>query len=800
MGGILFKHNRRAYESAICLMEETGLAAVIHPTGTGKSFIAFQLCADHPEKNICWLSPSEYIYKTQKEKWLLAGGQEMKNIKFITYAKLMRMQENDLLELSPSYIILDEFHRLGAAKWGRGVEILCKAYPQAKILGLSATNIRYLDNQRDMAWELFDGNIASELTLGAAIATGILPAPNYVLSVYLYRRELARYAKKVQQTKNKMVRDRAEKELEALRRALEKADGLTEVFKKHMIPGKYIVFCANYKHLSEMRELASEWFAGVDSAPHIYTVYSEDPITVEEFEAFKVDNSEHLRLLYCIDMLNEGIHVDGLTGVILLRPTVSPTIYKQQIGRALAAGGKETPVIFDIVMNIENLCSIGAIEEELREAVLFCRANGRADEIVKEHFQIIDELGDCRKLFTQLNETLSASWDAMYRMAKEYYAKYHNLEIPRHYVTSEGYSLGAWLDTQRKVYTGKTAGNLSAVQVEKLEKIGMNWQGSWEQNWEKSYAAACEYYKEHGDLNVPAVYVSADGERLGRWIRRQKEMYQKYQKEKEEGRKQKTDGLMGKENRKEIQWRERFKKLEEIGMVWENGASWERRFALAKEYYEEHGNLKMPADYVVEGIWLERWLREQKEKLAIDEETGSNHNFPRKLSIDQKEKLHSIGLYPGVSQAELSWRQQYEEAEEFYRKHGNLSIPRRYAARSGKDLGVWLQRQRAGYRSGCLAAWQVQMLDGIGMIWEFADPWETGFQHAREYFYTNGHLMVPNNYICADGYRLGKWISNQRFTYGKTAGKALEERKIKQLESIGMVWNAKPGRRSVKTY
>ena len=785
MGGILFEHNRKAYESAICLMEQTGKAAVIHPTGTGKSFIAFQLCADHSEKIICWLSPSEYIYRTQKEKWFLAGGQEMKNIKFITYAKLMRMREEDLAELAPSYIILDEFHRLGAAKWGRGVETLCKIYPQAKILGLSATNIRYLDNQRDMAWELFDGSIASELTLGAAVATGILPAPNYVLSVYLYRRELARYKRKVQRTKNKMVRDRAEKELEALRRALEKADGLTEVFAKYMVTGKYIVFCANYEHLLEMQELASEWFARVDSAPHIYMVYSEDQMAAREFEAFKTDESEHLRLLYCIDMLNEGIHVDNLNGVILLRPTVSPTIYKQQIGRALAAGGKNIPVIFDIVMNIENLCSIGAIEEELREAVLFCRANGRADEIVKEHFQIIDELGDCRKLFIQLNETLNASWDAMYMLAKEYYINYHNLEVPKHYVTSEGYSLGAWLDTQRKVYTGKTAGNLSAVQVEKLEKIGMHWQGTWEQNWEKSYAAAYKYYEEHGDLNVPAVYVSANGERLGRWIRRQREMYQKYREEKKEGK-----------SKKEIRWRERFKRLDEIGMVWESGDPWEQRFILAKEYYEKHGNLKMPANYVVQGVWLERWLREQKEKLAVDEEEGNNLLY--KLSVEQKEKLHSIGLYPGVSQAELSWRQQYGEAEEFYREHGNLSIPKRYAARNGKDLGVWLQRQRVGYRSGHLAAWQVQMLDGIGMIWESADPWETGFQHAQEYFHTNKHLMVPNNYICADGYRLGKWISNQRFAYGKTEGQALEERKIKQLEAIGMVWNAKPGRRTAK--
>lgn len=39
-------------------------------------------------------------------------------------------------------------------------------------------------------------------------------------------------------------------------------------------------------------------------------------------------------------MLNEGIHVDDVDGVILLRPTVSPIIYLQQIGRALSAGNK----------------------------------------------------------------------------------------------------------------------------------------------------------------------------------------------------------------------------------------------------------------------------------------------------------------------------------------------------------------------------------------------------------------------------------------------------------------------------
>ncbi len=515
MGNILFEHNLKAYEAAILLMQETGRAAVIHPTGTGKSFIAFKLCADNKNKKICWLSPSEYIYRTQEEKWLSAGGDKCQNIRFFTYAKLIRMGEEEFSGQSFDYIILDEFHRLGAAQWGAGVERLWAKYPDARVLGLSATNIRYLDNQRDMAWELFGGNIASELTLGEAVARGILPAPKYVLSIYSYRKELEKYQTRIRHSKNRAVRDAAQKELEALRRALDKADGLSEVFARHMPPvdmvgqnrrnnavdgqkqdvvaeefdynpenrGRYIVFCANYNHLNEMKALAGEWFAKVDPTPHIYTAYSDDPGSAREFEEFKKDESAHLKLLYCIDMLNEGIHVDGLDGVILLRPTVSPIIYKQQIGRALAAGGRKAPLIFDIVMNIENLCSIGAVEEELGETVLCHRASGCKDEIVQTHFNVVDEVGDCRKLFRQLNETLGASWEAMYALAKDYYLEHGNLLAPAHYSTASGYSLGAWLATQRKVYLGKVSGNLSVGQVKRLESIGMVWEGKGRAAW-----------------------------------------------------------------------------------------------------------------------------------------------------------------------------------------------------------------------------------------------------------------------------------------------------------------------------
>ena len=172
----LFEHNQIAYQAALTMMKSAGKAAVVHPTGTGKSFIGFKLCEDFPDQVICWLSPSEYIFRTQVENLAASGafGKEgkdssvnaatkeignssakknLQNIRFYTYAKLASMTKTELEKIRPDYIILDEFHRCGARVWGQGVENLLAMYPDAPVLGLSATAIRYLDNQRDMSDE-----------------------------------------------------------------------------------------------------------------------------------------------------------------------------------------------------------------------------------------------------------------------------------------------------------------------------------------------------------------------------------------------------------------------------------------------------------------------------------------------------------------------------------------------------------------------------------------------------------------------------------------------------------------------
>ena len=363
----LFEHNEKAYRAAVRMMEQYGKAAIVHPTGTGKSYIAFKLIEDNPEKVVIWLSPSEYIFKTQLES-LKRNDPDfpLANVHFYTYAKLMCCTQAQLEKIAaqkPAYIILDEFHRAGAECWGESTVALLKLCPDAKLLGLTATNVRYLDNNRDMAEELFDGHIASDMNLGEAVVRGILPTPKYVTTVYQYQKALAKYQARVDNLRTPGIQDVNQKYLDALRRALEQADGLDKVFAD-----------------------------------------------------FKTDTGDRLKLLFCIDMLNEGVHVEGISGVILFRPTISPIIYKQQIAR---------------------LDSIGMV---------WGNRNDR-------------------------------QWNQGYQEAKRYFEAHGDLRVPVNYVSPEGYVLGKWVKRQRYTRQNpeKSCGALTEERMERLDAIGMIW-------------------------------------------------------------------------------------------------------------------------------------------------------------------------------------------------------------------------------------------------------------------------------------------------------------------------------------
>ena len=759
----LFEHNEKAYHAAVRMMEQYGKAAIVHPTGTGKSYIAFKLIEDNPEKVVIWLSPSEYIFKTQLES-LKRNDPDfpLANVHFYTYAKLMCCTEGQLAEiagLQPSYIILDEFHRAGAECWGESTVALLKLCPEAKLLGLTATNIRYLDNNRDMAEELFDGRVASDMTLGEAIVRGILPTPNYVTTVYQYQKDLARYQTRVDNLRSAGIQDVNQKYLDALRRALEQADGLDKVFEHHITnkSGKYIVFCANKEHMDEMISHVPEWFAKVNAEVAVYEAYSDDPGTDKAFADFKTDESDKLKLLFCIDMLNEGVHVEGISGVILFRPTISPTIYKQQIGRALTAGENSTPLILDVVNNFEGLCSIAGLQGEMQEAICRLNANGEGDRIITERFEVVEQVHDCRVLFERLQASLSSSWDHYFSEASIYYAEHGSLNIPKRYTTPAGLSLGEWLTTQRRVRAGQIPGNLTEQQIARLDSIGMEWGNRNDAAWEHGLEEARKFREQFGNLQVPAKYKTKNDYPLGKWINN--------------ARKRRSDGKLTEE---------RIRQLDQMGIIWSVfDAKWEQGYALAMNYAAKHGDLNVPVNYTTEeGKKLGAWILNQRTAYAKE-----------MLSQDQIGRLEKIGIYWG-NRNDRQWNEVYGAAKRYFEANGDLDVPVAYVSPEGYALGKWVRRQQYAYRNpeksnAILSQERIELLDAVGMQWEKPDSWQHRYELAQEYKKQYGNLEIPAKYKTADGIWLGRWIYNQKRLLQGEPEKLSEEQKKKLKELLG---------------
>lgn len=769
----LFAHNEKAYCAVAHMLQNAGRAAVIHPTGTGKSFIAFRFVEEHPGARVLWLSPSEYIFKTQLEN--LCGAQATPaNLTFYTYAKLMLLEQQQIETLAPDFIVLDEFHRCGAECWGGGVARLTAAFPHAKLLGLSATSVRYLDNGRDMAMELFEGKIASEMSLGESIVRGILPAPTYINVLYGYQDELEKYQQRVKNLRSPGLQDVNQQYLDALRRALDKAEGMEQIFARHMTPaGKYIVFCSGVEHMREMTAKVPAWFAGVNPDVHTYAVYSDDPETSKSFADFKVDESDALKLLFCINMLNEGVHVKGVAGVVLFRPTVSPIIYKQQIGRALTAGKGGTPTIFDCVCNVDGLCSVDSLQGEIAGAAQRLYANGEGERIQIDHMKIIEQVEDCRALFERLENSLASGWRQYFLAASTYAAEHGDLNIPRKYRTPGGLNLGRWLLLQAEIRDGRQAGVLTEGQIAQLDGIGMVWGNKNEVRWQQNYQKAREYFEQNGNLLVPGNYKTPNGFALGHWL-----VTLRHQR--------------GGVNPNRALPEARIAQLDAIGMVWDlDDHRWEENYAAAVQYYAAHGDLQIPRTLRTKsGASLGQWLDNMRQDRKNGKQTA--YLTPQRIAA-----LDAIGMR-WDNDNERRWAQAYAEARAFYEKHGHLRVPGKYVTESGIRLGVWLQAQKRARVNpkthAKLTPERIALLDGIGIEWETPDSsggWEYRYQLAAAYLQKHGTATVPTTYKTDNGICLGAWLRRQMKLAGETGAttnlKPLAPWQKEKLEQLGLV-------------
>lgn len=511
-------HNRYTYKEIKAILENKNRVAVPNATGTGKSFIILQLLFDYIKKESILLAPTNEIIERMKRiaPWSIT------RCKFYTYSKFSAMYNKGKLDnLKVDLIILDELHRTGALNWGKAVKYILDKNFEAKVVGLSATPIRFLDNNRDMISEILDGVSTTPLSLSDAIVRKILPSPIYVSAMYNLDKEIDKKMK-IMKKYNISSEDRKKyiEELNIYKKLYEKESRSELIIKKHLPKEdnlKFIVFCENNKHLKEMKNEVIGWFRNVvDSHINIkeYIVTSENNNTSELFDFENNNKKCELKLLFSISKLNEGIHIRNISGIIMLRNTKSPTIYYQQLGRCLTAdSANKSPIVFDFVDNIDNL-ELMNFRAKLEEAITLHNEYRKSigvdsDEVrlalYDEHFELISQLKNIEKKITY-------NWDKSFEMLCEFKELYGNINVPK----SQEYSrLYSWISLQRVLYN---KGILNEEFIEKLDSIGFIWDQrfyNWKENLKKydNFISSCyrkkiSYYKLISDKYYINVYES----------------------------------------------------------------------------------------------------------------------------------------------------------------------------------------------------------------------------------------------------------------------------------------------------
>lgn len=410
MGVDLLKHNQEAYEKVQeAIKEGEKKIAISHATGTGKSYLVTKLFEDFNNDKKLVLVPSTYI---SDQIQALFEKYNIQNVDVMRYQKLIKMSDEDIAAMDYDVIALDEYHHDTSKVWGNKVRTLIDTHSESIIFGTSATPIR--SDGVNTIDELFEGNCASDLPLSESIAKKIVPLPKYVGALYELDDELTRLRKKVEQATNtKKEKQEFYKKIDLMRSQIEKSYGMPIILNKHIKDkeGKYLVFCKKKKHLQEIKETVIGWFrtAGCKNI-NAYEVYSDYENKDAEYKAFCEDTSHNLKLMFCVDMLNEGLHLENISGVLLLRPTRSSIVWHQQIGRAIEANNTNTPVIIDAVNNFSAVGQGMELMREIKDAIAKEKeSDSDFDDSGFEDidtFFVLEQVVEIQEMFREIEERL----------------------------------------------------------------------------------------------------------------------------------------------------------------------------------------------------------------------------------------------------------------------------------------------------------------------------------------------------------------------------------------------------------
>lgn len=723
--------NEAAFQKAVQSLETLNRAAVFHPTGTGKSCIAWKVVEAHPQTTFFWLvAGAQRLALRQAELTRYNGGTLPGNVRFCDCEKLAAATPEQWVRLGeqkPGCIVLDCYHELSAVCWAQSVQKLLRMCSQAKVLGLGVPNGAPVCAA---AQELFADCIVSHMTVAEAMAAGTMPVPSaYAALLWPQEEELATLRARIKNLCMPKGDTSLRVQYEELSWSLRQVENLTVLLPRLLsdTSGHYLVLFESAAYQEKLGTELEKLLRTVDPAVRFYAADHACFADSAAVETFLSDTAPGPKVLLCVNAPGVQQPLEGLAGVILVRQSSLMSTFKQMLCRALVAAGSRSVPVFDLVAQFEGLGNGRTLQRDCTEAMT--RAGSKTPGFRQER-----PMQQTYRLYGKLRREMEARWEVLCHAAADAAAKEGTLELPRSYTIHSGVPVGKWLELQRQVQAGQRPGRLTAEQAAKLEKLGIRWNHRLEAAWEKGFASAQKYRTEHGDLLVPVRYRDKNDFALGEWIVYNRQRY--------------LGGNLT---------QNRIERLEAIGMVWSTSNDlWEQNYAAATQYYLEHGDLEVPIKYETpSGFGLGVWL-------------GAQHAAHKagELPQEQVERLDALGM-DWTNRNDRKWMSLYDVAAAYYHEHGNLNVPSEYVTPDGVLLGKWVARQRYAYLNPDRSSARVTperkaLLDKLGMVWEKYNPWQERYDLALAYKTEHGDLEIPSVYKTADGVWLGSWVSRQR--------------------------------------
>lgn len=744
--------NEAAFQKAVQSLETLNRAAVFHPTGTGKSCIAWKVVEAHPQTTFFWLvAGAQRLALRQAELTRYNGGTLPGNVRFCDCEKLAAATPEQWVRLGeqkPGCIVLDCYHELSAVCWAQSVQKLLRMCPQAKVLGLGVPNGAPVCAA---AQELFADCIVSHMTVAEAMAAGTMPVPSaYAALLWPQEEELATLRARIKNLCMPKGDTSLRVQYEELSWSLRQVENLTVLLPRLLsdTSGHYLVLFESAAYQEKLGTELEQLLRTVDPAVRFYAADHACFADSAAVETFLSDTAPGPKVLLCVNAPGVQQPLEGLAGVILVRQSSLMSTFKQMLCRALVAAGSRSVPVFDLVAQFEGLGNGRTLQRDCTEAMT--RAGSKTPGFRQER-----PMQQTYRLYGKLRREMEARWEVLCQAAADAAAKEGTLELPRSYTIHSGVPVGKWLELQRQVQAGQRPGRLTAEQAAKLEKLGIRWNHRLEAAWEKGFASAQKYRTEHGDLLVPVRYRDKNDFALGEWIVYNRQRY--------------LGGNLT---------QNRIERLEAIGMVWSTSNDlWEQNYAAATQYYLEHGDLEVPIKYETpSGFGLGVWLGAQRAAHKAGE-----------LPQEQVERLDALGM-DWTNRNDRKWMSLYDVAAAYYHEHGNLNVPSEYVTPDGVLLGKWVARQRYAYLNPDRSSARVTperkaLLDKLGMVWEKYDPWQERYDLALAYKTEHGDLEIPSVYKTEDGVWLGSWVSRQRQTLN-SGSSALSSERRKLLRTL----------------